>query len=305
MKLSVNIRILLYIGLAISACCPIFTSQQISSMDTPVVYLFSHGMIDSSQQINSYTRYNPTTHTNNERFIIDVPFATFNFPDASNPILGIKGWKFWQSSLGGRNEIDALANAYDETVKICPSDYGIVLVGLSRGASVTLSFTALYKPDRVRALVVESPFDSVTSLIEGIHRNMPYLLQKVPGIQSFIGFIMRFLAARRASNEAQPIDIVDQIPQDLPILIVCSQEDTLVEAKSSIRLYRKLRESGHVHAYLLVLPHGDHAKLLQGPNGDIYEQTVHAFYERYNLPHDPVRAALGRLMLGQCQPDYK
>ena len=99
------------------------------------------------------------------------------------------------------------------------------------------------------------------------------------------------------STGPHPIDEIKNIRKDLPILIVCSLQDTTVPAENSIKLYDKLIESGHTKAHLLVLSKGKHSKLLQSEQGEIYQNLVHAFYAKYGLPHNQEYAKLGKNML--------
>jgi len=48
----------------------------------------------------------------------------------------------------------------------------IVIFGLSRGASAVLNLMALYNPPQVKALVLESPFDTVGSIIDNKRKQL-------------------------------------------------------------------------------------------------------------------------------------
>ena len=88
---------------------------------------------------------------------------------------------------------------------------------------------------------------------------------------------------------------------------MASLEDKLVPAWSSLNLYAALRESGHINTYLLILPEGKHAKLIDHPRfGYLYQQITHAFYSKHGLPHDSYLAQLGGPLLNKlCQPDQQ
>jgi hypothetical protein len=114
--------------------------------------------------------------------------------------------------------------------------------------------------------------------------------------------LAEFLFKKYSRYGIRPIDVLDDVSHELPILIICSKEDQLVPYHSSVALYQKLVQSGHTHVYLLRLEHGKHAKLLSGNDGEKYRAVVHAFYKKYNLDHNEIYAAKGEFLLSKCQP---
>ena len=114
--------------------------------------------------------------------------------------------------------------------------------------------------------------------------------------------IAEYIFKKYTRHGWSPAKCIENIPKDIPILIVCSLEDRLVPASTSINIYKKLVESGHEHTYLFVTEHGKHAAILQGPDGVKYQWVVNAFYKKYNLPYDAASAAQGKSLLSLCQP---
>ena len=76
------------------------------------------------------------------------------------------------------------------------------------------------------------------------------------------------------------------------MLIICSLEDALVPASSSINLYAQLAESNHTDIYLLATKHGQHAKILSqeesllNKDAKTYHDVVQAFRNRYTLMYN-------------------
>jgi len=265
-------------------------------------YLFSHGIAHAHAQAYWYTQLTPEG-VYNERYTIPGRLFTFDFPDAIN--------NFWQlnftkTSLAQGNEIISLKRAYDETIAVLDAEKSInkdlVLVGLSRGASTTLSFMGLFNPKEVKALVLESPFDSIATLIQNILRNL--YLHWVPGLDTVGHSLVSMTFAQHNKNGIRPLDTVDTIKKDLPILLICSEQDGVVPATSTMELYKKLQESGHQHTYIFKAHKGDHANILQDADGQNYQRVVHAFYKKYQLPHDSALADQGMSLLEQCQPYF-
>ena len=130
---------------------------------------------------------------------------------------------------------------------------------------------------------VESPFDHVKSVFN-THWfvNIASKLVSKPKIYKF------FLWATKHKEKGEhPIDNVANIRHDLPIMFVCTESDGIVPCSSTVNLYKKLRQSGHEHVYLLKFKTGKHGKLLWSKNGKKFRNVVHAFYAKYNLPHNP------------------
>lgn len=258
-----------------------------------ICYLFSHGIAETGQQVHNYVRHSTRNGKlrYNTRFIVGSPYATFNYPDATRQFWRIN---FWHTSLGQENETTCLKKAHSSLFggkdEPCGDDE-VVIVGVSRGASTALTFTALHTPKRVAALVLESPYDSVESIISHRVRNLG--LANTDVTQDMGRAVMQAGFWRYRQSGISPIEAASLIDKNLPILIVCSQEDTVVPAQCSIALYRKLRKCGHNAVHLLVLDKGEHAKIIDQDEGDIYRDTVHAFYKKYHLPHKKEYARAG------------
>lgn len=281
-----------------------------------VAYLFAHGLYNDYTLAYYYENIGKahTIHMDNDQMHLkyksghthtwtlcdpqDVQFwiirqpHTFNFPDATR-----KGFDGSQTSLGQENEIQTLANAY-ERIK----HNQVILMGMSRGASTILNFLGTKNADAVVAAIVESPFDSITNTLENLCKFagaswlMPLsILHTCPNL-----FFGKF-----NPRGIFPIKVVHNINKDLPILIIASLQDELIPAHNIASIYNKLRDNEHQHVYFLLLDKGPHAYLLEHEDAHIYLNTVHAFYKKYNLPHNQTFAAQGELILCQCQPSKK
>lgn len=261
----------------------------------PTMTLFAHGILDSGEQVTNYTKEKAGQYA-----IIFRPYATFNFADACKKIYGLKLCKFWNCSFGQDNDIQELDSAYKQLVERFPS-YDIVLAGMSRGASVIISYVATYRPKEVKALVLESPFDRVQSALDAAVDQVPQIIS-CGATRAIASMILRNVAYKYNPSALQPLDLVGKLPLDLPILLIASDEDKLVRTQSTYALYKKLLDIGHQHVYFLRLAKGRHSRLLHAENGLEYAQVVHAFYRKYNLPNDPTLAEQGQelLMKSHC-----
>ena len=264
------------------------------------VTLFSHGIAAKGRQqvrpyLKSYTK-NDSTHYN-ERYTINSHYVSFNYPDATDRFYRVN---YNETSFGQENEIARLYKAYTKTLEWFQG-MDVVLYGVSRGASNLLIFAGNYALTNVKAMVLESPYLTMGEVIASI-------LQKknidtwIP--LSFGETVAEFIFKKYTRYGYSPANCIANISQDIPILIVCSQEDHLVPCSSSINVYKKLVDCGHKHVYIFIAEHGRHAFILQGPDGEKYQQVVNAFYKKYNLPYNAADAEKGESLLAQCQPIF-
>jgi len=262
--------------------------------------LFSHGIADTYKQAFWYAKsyiYEGKKYTN-DRYLFSCPFATFNYPDATDSIIRVN---YKETSFGQSNEIKRLSSAYDKAKKWAYNrwdDCNIILFGLSRGASNVGIFAGTHILEHVKAIVLESPYYTMGEVIAN-------MLQKnslgwVP--LSYGESVAEFVFKKYSRHGKSPATTIENIPSDMPILIVCSKEDRLVPYRSSVNVYKKLLHSGHKNVYILILEHGQHAKILSGQDGQKYQAVVHAFFKKYNLPYDPSSAVNGENTLLSCQP---
>lgn len=234
------------------------------------IYLFSHGLGGNQGQANYYQR---------DGILWQNPTHAFNYPDVTDAS---------QINLGQEHDMQTLRNAYNKI-----KDTGNVTVfGVSRGAATAINFLGTDDCPEIKAAVLESPFDHVESVV----RN------KVGVSTSVVHPAVSLLHKKYNPNGPQPIKTIHGVSPKLPVLIVCSEKDALIPAKSSQNLYVALKKNNHEHAYLLTTQKGAHAQILWAEDGQLYRNTVHAFYKKYDLPHNETWAQQGEASLKNCQP---
>ena len=270
---------------------PIATAQAKVRTRDKIRYLFSHGLFNTGEKqahryVKTYKIGDKTYH--NERYIIDAPLTFFNYPDAV--LTGIINPK--KANIAQDNDVAHLKLEVEKTIKNNQEEK-LVLVSVSRGASTALNFVALHDNPAVKALIVESPFDSMATVVDYICKQLHLEWLSHDFCQSLLENI--FWQYKR--DGMCPIDLVSGIRKELPILIVCSKEDFQVPWHSSEKLYQKLKKSGHDNVHLLVVPKGVHAWIIKGKSGDVYQTGAHAFFAKYDLPHDTALALEGEKYL--------
>jgi hypothetical protein len=169
----------------------------------------------------------------------------------------------------------------------------IVLHGFSRGAATTLNFlSTTYKNQpaqnrRVRACILEACYEKI-----------PAAPLPVPE------WVFRCIFTGYKAQGLWPQHTIKDFPQDIPVLFVTSKKDSRVSPEHSRNLYRALRTAGHQKAHVLELESATHPGYTYDNRADKekYETTVHAFYKKYGLPHDPDLAARGEQFFESTQP---
>ncbi|HEV2600670.1 MAG TPA: hypothetical protein VGT41_00095 [Candidatus Babeliales bacterium] len=258
--------------------------------DKPFATLFAHGHGGGIDHMNIYTGdYLPTSK--------NVPCQFLNKPE-------YKAKEFFKYSyLAQEGDIQILKASYEELQK----DHNIILFGVSRGASVIRNFLGRYRASQVKAAVEESPFASLEDVTTHIVSKeadkivpFPFVVKKVLG--DIIASCAKIMFKGYSPYGIRPVDVAAKVDPELPILVVCSKEDDVIPASSSIKLYEKIKQAGHKKAHLLVLDHGQHAYITAGRDGLKYRNVLHAFYQKYNLPHTAEYAKAGEAHFAKTQP---
>lgn len=257
-------------------------------------YLFAHGLGATQEQ--AYLFLEPS------QWIIKKPTILFDFPDAKNNMME---YHHEYVNLGQTLDIEKLTWALDQAHLAMPENKFVVM-GLSRGAVAALNATAMLnnntinQPSFIAALVLESPFDTIKNVIKHLLRR--FCVGWIPYSKELAYKIAKKNFPLLNIDGIVPLNIVSKISKEIPIIIIHSQRDKTISIDSSRNLYLAFLNAGHPHVYFLELASGDHGKLLQGIEGDLYRNVVHAFYKKYNLPCNPLFAQIGETMLRYCQP---
>jgi len=218
----------------------------------------------------------------------DMKFVKYN-----DRKLGVILFYIRNTCLGQEDDIAAFKKGYEQI------DDDVIVFGISRGAATASNFMALHQPTRIKGAVLESPFDHAEKGIEGFINGCGF--KRWPKTKNFFNWLFHKVA-RYNKNGLHPKDVVEKISKDIPIIFVCSKKDGMIPYQSTINLYKQLIKSGHTYVHLLVLESGNHGFLIWGPDGDKYQNVIHAFYRRYNLPHNEQFATEGQALFEKCQP---
>ena len=194
-----------------------------------------------------------------------------------------------KASLAQHIEIETLKNEMEKITGPC------ILFGRSMGASTIINYMAKYKPTNVKAIVLESPFDTVERVV---HRRIGFL--------DWFGLGTLYLKYRHpAYNGAgvKPVNVAHLIDPHIPILFIHSKKDSFVPVECSRTLYRVIKASGNEQVHLFELREAKHNNAGISADADDYQKVVHAFYKKYGLPCDEGLALEGMPLLALTRPN--
>jgi predicted esterase len=271
-----------------------------SDIPASAIHLFCHGLGATHRQVSMYTHsMDSADYPKSPHWIIPEPFATFDFADAINDRVEFHDDKV---NLGQNLDMHTLIEAYEELER--SGDQDIVLVGVSRGAVTILNTVALKKwDDRLKAIIVESPYDTLQNVAHHVLKQK--YIGWIPGSNRLALKMLNTKFPMIDLNGIMPISCVKDIPKNLPIFLVHSRNDAVIPPQSSRALYIALVESGHTNVYYLEMAGGEHARLIVGPEGELYQNIIHAFYKRFGLPHNSHYAREAHTLLDYCKPNVQ
>lgn len=261
-------------------------SQKVTVVDQPclpalrkVIFLFAHGLGGNSRQAYYYSPITPQFekfHSLNDFYLMVDPIASFDFEDVTP-----RGCDYSKTDLGQKKDMFCLHAAYCMLRERYP-DCDIVLVGVSRGAVTIINYMSCYKPTHIKALVLESPFDTYESIVKNFFYSW---LQN--GITTTIGLgLLKKQFPAVDVKGITPLESITTISHDVPILFIHSEQDELIPVQCSYNLVNALRQWGHPRCHLIVLPTGKHADLLTSDSATIMQKAVFDFFKAYDISLD-------------------
>lgn len=182
--------------------------------DYSTIYLFSHGLDPRKdtgiRQAKEYI----------QNGIITGMCYSFNYNDSIATV-----------NLGQEDDYNRLVHVYTYICNLHPTA-DIILVGLSRGSVALLHFLASYDTDKlstVKAVILESPFDTVDHVIDHVAQKYCWFVPKS-------GNLLKKIVSKLPSFKTYglpPLAYAKQISMDIPFLITYSLEDKVVPAHAT------------------------------------------------------------------------
>ena len=185
-------------------------------------------------------------------------------------------------SLAQTNDISEHQARYDLCMEQYP-DSEFILYGVSRGAATTFNACALnqYDTKKIQLIILEGCFDSVAGAVQ----NSPLFLQWNSLKRAFVKMVAS--ATQFKAHGLAPIKLVDDFPEQVPVIFVTSVCDRIVPMASVQRLVDALKMRGKNPIYMLTLQHSSHPKYMMDNKEDTenYRDFLHALYKSLNLPY--------------------
>lgn len=247
-----------------------------------VITLFVHGIADS------HTQADPFKNVMSDVYALDFDCSRQESYWPLNMIC--------YCSLGQDNELEHMHHEWQKLNEQFPHADGFILIGVSRGASIIINFLARYQPQKIKAVVLESPFDTIENVVDyratrlGIkdflHTWVPDIVKEYTPACIALKNIVPWAFWQFNFDGIQPGKVIHEITEDIPMLFVTVENDHSVPVSSTHNLMQLRQANGHQNMHHLHLMQGRHGKLLKGPEAERYQQTLHSFFAQYNLPHN-------------------
>lgn len=246
------------------------------NMAEQIITFFVHGIADSKKQALPFTK------NSGKPYIIEGPLISFDL-DCVHSYIRIN---MPYCSLGQENELEQIAHEWQKMIEQFPHADGFILIGVSRGASAIINFLGTYKPAKVKAVILESPFDTIEEVVS-------YRAHRWGVPATIIRNAIPLIFWQFNPHGLFPVHTIKLIDEDIPMLFVTVENDHSVPPTSALNLLNIRKQSGFINGYHLHLLSGRHGKLMAGPSATLYQNVVHAFYAHYQLPHNEIYAQEG------------
>ncbi len=261
----------------------LFLSTASLAAESQIITLFVHGIADS------HTQADPFKNIMSDVYTLDFDCSRQESYWPLNMVC--------YCSLGQDNELEHMHHEWQKLNEQFPHADGFILIGVSRGASIIINFLARYQPQKIKAAVLESPFDTIENVVEyratrlGIkdflHTWIPDIVKEYTPACIALKNIVPWAFWQFSHDGIQPGKVIHEITEDIPMLFITVENDHSVPVSSTHNLMQTRQANGHKHMHHVHLMQGRHGKLLKGPEAERYQQALHSFFAQYNLPHNP------------------
>lgn len=212
---------------------------------------------------------------------------------------------FPQMSYGQKSDIESHYKKYLSWKENKTND-NLILMGVSRGTAATFCAFATYKYPEVKLVILEGAIDSMENVMKNMAKH--YLGNDrlaslwVSGVRSAVSFLSRNGMFGYKDDGASPLSLVENFPENIPVVFITSKIDTTVVPQSTMNIATALNNRGKNDVYLLQLKNSRHPLYAYDDkeDHDQYESLIHAIYKKYSLKHDEELAKKGEHLLESC-----
>ncbi len=242
-----------------------------------------------------YTLWNPLNYS-----VAYAQNKKFGFSIASNSEtdLSVSGHviNLFKINLAQEKDIALYKNSIQDLIDQSDTEKKVILYGVSRGsATVFNTFAQLEQENNtgnIAAVICEGIFDSVPNIAK--HSN---LFNKIQTYALMYSGLTQF-----DRNGISPLSQVQHIKSQTPIALITSVADRMVPCQCTINLYNALKKQG-CNVHILILKNSAHPLYPCGSEKEIYQNFVHAFYQKHGLPYIAEFAVQGQELINKSTPE--
>jgi pimeloyl-ACP methyl ester carboxylesterase len=195
--------------------------------------------------------------------------------------------------LGQADDIELL---HDKIKELDAEQKKVILFAKSCGAATALNTLGKYSCNNVVGLVLDSAPADMVAVISDQQRT--FGVDLVWG-RSVKEWFLRWPFPGYPKDSTPPFRAAADIAnKDVSVLILHSDQDGLVDKRSSWKNYKALKKAA-IDVYLCQLEKGDHAVIVSGPDKKMYAQALHSWYKKNGFAHD---SDLSTVDLQRLQP---
>ncbi|MFC1870692.1 prolyl oligopeptidase family serine peptidase [Candidatus Dependentiae bacterium] len=145
-----------------------------------------------------------------------------------------------------------------------------VIYATSQGTATALNYVASSnRANQIKALVLEAAMASGNSAIyhtvTGPLMDMK-IVKNIPGSYYVLPYLANLVCPGYRPAGKQAIKSIDNIPNDLPIIIIHSEGDKQLPFEGACALYNRLRKNGNENVYLVRKEGAQHIRILNSDN---------------------------------------
>lgn len=179
-----------------------------------------------------------------------------------------------------------------------------IIYAQSQGGATALNYLADEGRDsQIKALVLEAPVVSGNSAIMHTLKCMGFLslINRIPFSYYWMPYCAKLLFHRYWPAGKQPIKVTNNIPTNIPIIIIHSRNDPQVPYHDGCALYHALRAQGNNNVYFITINSDWHIDMLSEGERPI----IQAILRKHNLIENIKKLSKKKkINLDEYQPDH-
>jgi hypothetical protein len=209
------------------------------------------------------------------------------------PAIGIAFKKENDSCLGHGRNVKTLQENINSKEKH-------IYYGISCGGAGIINLLAEDGSKNAKAVIIDATPCDIINLADEVQYKIGIFILWTRAQKEWA---VRMLFPEYPANSIPPMQAIAKIEnKDLPVFIVHSHNDPVVDIRSAWHNYKAFKQANFSHVYICELQEGGHMSNASGPDSLIYKQAINSFYKKYGLKYDKKYATLTEKDLKKLQP---